>query len=102
MAGWNVTVVNKTDKSIEITWSQPSNLFDGEIRFYVVLARKVNSSSEPPGKIVDENTTLSEITGLNGYTEYLVGVIAVDGDGIPFKSEDVSVMTNEGGELYFN
>ena len=38
------------------------------------------------------------ITDLDGYTEYNVSGVAVDGDGMPFKSADVVVMTDEGGE----
>ncbi len=74
-----------------------SNLLSSGIRFYVVLARKTNSSSVSTGEIVAENTTTSQITGLDEYTEYKVGVVAVNGNGIPFKSEDVLIMTDEGG-----
>ena len=38
------------------------------------------------------------ITDLTEYTEYKVSVVAVDDDGMPFKSADVLVMTDEGGE----
>ena len=85
--------------SIGIIWNHPNKLLSGDIRLYVALARKTNSSSETTGDIVAEHTTAGEITGLNGYTEYVVGVVAVDGDGTPFKSEYVLVMTDEGGEL---
>ena len=85
--------------SIGIIWNHPNKLLSGGIRFYVALARKTNSSSETTGEVVAEHTTAREITGLNGYTEYVVGVVAVDGDGTPFKSEYVLVMTDEGGEL---
>ena len=97
-----MTVVNKTDKSIAVIWSNPINLLSGGISFYVVLARKTNSSSELTGEIVAANTTASKITGLDGYTEYNVGVVAVDDDGTPFKSADVSAMTEEGGESHYN
>ncbi|KAL9986065.1 hypothetical protein ACROYT_G000134 [Oculina patagonica] len=96
LAGWNVTVVNKTAKSIGIIWSNPSNLLNGGIRFYVALARKTNNSSEAFGKVLSKNTTALEITDLNGFTEYNVGVVAADGDGTPYKSADVLVLTNEG------
>ena len=93
-----MAVVNKTAKSMKIIWSHPTNLLSGGIRFYFALARKTNSSSEKPGELVAENTTASKIKGLNPYTEYKVGVVAVDGYGTPFKSESVLVMTDEGGE----
>ncbi|XP_078366044.1 MAM and LDL-receptor class A domain-containing protein 1-like [Oculina patagonica] len=96
LVDWNVTVVNKTAKSIAIIWSHPTNLLSGGIRFYVAFARRINSSSESTGEIVAQNTTESEITYLSGYTEYNVGVVAVDGDGTPFKSNEVLVMTDEG------
>ena len=91
-------MVNRRTKSIGIIWSHPTNLLSGGIRFYVALARKTNSSSEATGKILAKNITALEITDLNAYTEYDVGVVAVNHYGTPFKSEDVVVMTDEGGE----
>ena len=44
------------------------------------------------------NVTASEITELDVYTEYTVSAIAVDGNGMPFRSAEVLVMTDEGGE----
>lgn len=100
LADWNVTVVSKTAKSIGISWSSPScRLPNGGIRFYVALA-KTNSSSETIGEIMAENVTAAEIKDLEGSREYKVVVVAVDGDGTPFKSVDVLVMTDEGGEKY--
>ena len=95
--GWSVTVVSKTAKAIGISWSSPASLLNGGIRFYVALAREINSSSGPIGEILAENMT-SEIENLDEYTEYKVTVVAVDSDGLPFKSADVLVMTDEGGE----
>lgn len=45
-----------------------------------------------------ENVTASEITELDEYTEYKVSAVAVDGNGMPFKSSEVLVKTDEGGE----
>lgn len=101
MSGWNLTVVNKTAKSIGITWSPPPILLDGGIRFYVAVAKKVNSG-ESSAEIMPNNTGVIEIIGLLGNTEYNVSVVAVDGYGIPFKSTDVIVMTDEGGEIHYN
>jgi len=42
--------------------------------------------------------TASEITELDGYTEYNISVVAVDSNGMAFKSAEVLVMTDEGGE----
>lgn len=87
--------VNKTTKSVGITWSSPNNLLIGGIRYYVALAR---NSIESSGEVLAKNTTDLEIKDLIGYTEYDVGVLAVNGDGVPFKSADVLVMTDERGE----
>jgi len=38
------------------------------------------------------------IADLDEYTEYNVSVVAVGDDGMPFKSAEVLVMTDEGGE----
>lgn len=101
LVDWNITVISKSEKSIGIIWSQPTNLISGGIRFYVAFARRINSSSEPTGEIVAQNTTESEITGLKEYVEYNVGVVVVDGDGIPFKSNEVLVTTDEGGKFHY-
>ena len=99
LAGWSITVVNQTSRSIGISWSSPTSLINGGIRFYVVLAGKINSSSESFGEILAGNVTASEITELDEYTEYKVTVVAVDGYGMPYKSAEVLVMTDEGGEF---
>ena len=96
LAGWSVTVESKTARSVEISWSSPTSFLNSGIRFYVLLARKINSHSI--GEIVAPNVTASEITELNEYTEYKVSIAAVDGNGMPFKSAEVLVMTDEGGE----
>ena len=93
-----MTVANRTTKSIRIVWSNPNNLRSGGVRFYVTLARKTNSSSESFGKIVPGNTTTSEITDLDAYTEYNVSVVVVNVNGTQFKTADVLTRTDEGGE----
>lgn len=99
MAGWSVTVVSQTSRSIGISWSSPTSLINGGTSFYVALARKINSSDESFGEILAGNVTASEITELDEYTEYKVTVVAVDGNAMPFKSAEVLVMTDEGGEF---
>ena len=98
LAGWNVTVGNKTGRTIEISWNSPASVLYSGIRFYVALARKINSSNESTGQIVAGNVTASQITELDEYTEYKVSVVAVDGNSMPFKSAEVSFITDEGGE----
>ena len=68
------------------------------MRFYVALARKTNGSEVLAVKIVPKNTTALEITGLDVYTEYNIGIVAVTGDGTPLKSATILAMTDEGGE----
>lgn len=98
MAGWSVSVVSQTARSIGISWSNPTSPINGGISFYVALAKKINSSSELIGEILAGNVTASEITELDEYTEYKVTVVAVDGNRMPFKSAEVLVLTDEGGE----
>ena len=94
----NVTVVNRTTNSIEIIWSNPVHLQSGGVRFYVTLARSSNSSSEPIGKLEPGNTTKSEIKDLEAYTEYNISVVVVNVNGAQYKTADVLVWTDEGGE----
>lgn len=98
IAGWNVTVVNKTIKSLGVLWSDLSNQLNGGVRQYIVLARNTKNS-ELTAKIVPSNKTSSEIADLNCYTKYSVSVGGVNGDGMPYKSVDVLAMTKEWGEL---
>lgn len=98
MADWNVSVVNRTTKSIGIIWSIPTDLLNKEVHFYVALARKANSSSVSAGKIVPASTTAVEITYLHAYTEYIVSVVVVNDNSTQFKSQNVLTMTKEGGE----
>ena len=100
LADWNVTVTNKTARSIGVSWSSPASLLYGGIQFYFALARKINSSSESVSEIVAGNVTALEIKDLEGFTEYKVSVVAVNVDGTPFESEEVLVKTSEGGEKY--
>jgi len=95
--GWSVQLASKTAESIGVSWSSPTSLAGG-VRFYVALARKIKSSNEPIGEILAGNITASVIVDLDEHTEYNVSVVAVGGDGMPFKSAEVLVMTDEGGE----
>jgi len=94
LADWNVTVVNKTANSIGVKWNSPASL--GGIRFYFVLARKTYSNSESISELGAGNSIASVIKDLEGSREYEIAVVAVSGDGTPFKSADVVVTTNEG------
>ncbi|XP_022786238.1 uncharacterized protein LOC111326491 isoform X2 [Stylophora pistillata] len=97
LANWNLTVANKTTTSIRIMWNNPVNLFNSGESFYVAIAERVmNVSSVSNGKLLPGNTTSSEITNLEIYTEYNIYVIIVDSNGSPFKSGVVVTMTDEG------
>lgn len=88
--------MNKTANSIGVKWNSPASL--GGIRFYFVLARKTYSNSESISELGAGNSIASVIKDLEGSREYEIAVVAVSGDGTPFKSADVVVTTNEGGE----
>ena len=100
LTDWNVTVVNKTASSIGVSWSNPASVLNGGIRFYFALARKINSSSESVSEIVAGNVTALEFKDLETFREYIVAVVAVNVDGTPFESAEVSVNTDEGGKNY--
>ena len=46
------------------------------------------------------NVTALEFKDLETFREYIVAVVAVNVDGTPFESAEVSVNTDEGGENY--
>ena len=102
LANWNLNVANKTTTSIRIYWNNPVNELSFGISFYVAIAeRMMNVSSVSNGKVLPGNTTSSEITNLEIYTEYNIYVIIVDSKGTPFKSAVFVTMTDEGSKLVF-
>ena len=102
LANWNLNVANKTTTSIRIYWNNPVNELSFGISFYVAIAeRMMNASSVSNGKLLPGNTTSSEITNLEIYTEYNIYVIIVDNKGTPFKSAVFVTMTDEGSKLVF-
>ena len=93
-------MTNKTTKSIRIYWNNPVNELSSGVSFYVAIAeRMMNTSSVSNGKLIPGNTTSSEITNLESYTEYSIYVIFVDSKGSPFKSAVLATKTDEGSKL---
>ena len=97
LAKWNVTVVNKTTKSLSVRWADLTNHLHGGVRHYITIARNTDNGALSH-QILPSNTTHTQITGLAVYTEYSISVVGVSGVGLPFKSEQVLAMTDEGGE----
>jgi len=97
LAGWNVTAVNKTTKSLSVRWADLTNHLHGGVRHYITIARNTDNGALSH-QILPSNTTHTQITGLAVYTEYSISVVGVSGVGLPFKSVQVLAMTDEGGE----
>ena len=95
LAGWNVTLENKTSNSLQLRWMDIKHRLNGGLRFFVVNS-KSSYSSVPVRKIFSPNITSAEITGLDPYTVYNVNVVAIDGYGSPFQSTFLQARTDEG------
>lgn len=95
--GWNVTVVNASQSSVTFQWPNLTDVLGNEIRAYVALL-ETTSGKKAAGDIVFLNVTSIKIDGLQGATEYLVYVVAVDVLGQPHRSSQVLAVTEEGGE----
>ena len=95
LAGWNVTLENKTSNSLQLRWTDIKHRLNGGLRFFVVNS-KSSYSSVPARKIFSPNITSAEITGLDPYTVYNVSVVAIDGYGSPFQSTFLQARTDEG------
>jgi len=97
LAGWNVTIENKTSDSLQLRWMDINHRLNGSIRFFVVTA-KSSYGSVPVRKLFSPNITSAKIRELDPYTEYNVSVVAIDGNGSPFQSTFLQARTDEGGE----
>ncbi|XP_044162898.1 uncharacterized protein LOC114956623 [Acropora millepora] len=94
LAGWNVTLVNKSCSSLHLQWMDVKYWLYGGVRFFVVAAKN-SYSSVPIRKLFSPNITSAEITGLDPYTEYNVSVVAIDDSGSPFNSSVIHARTDE-------
>ncbi|KAK2561818.1 MAM and fibronectin type III domain-containing protein 1 [Acropora cervicornis] len=97
LAGWNVTIENKTSDSLQLRWRDINHRLNGGIRFFVVTA-KSSYGSVPVRKLFSPNITSAKIRELDPYTEYNVSVVAIDGNGSPFQSTFLQARTDEGGK----
>ena len=97
LAGWNVTIENKTSNSLQLRWMDINHRLNGGIRFFVVMA-KSRYGSVPVRKLFSPNITSVMIKELDPYTEYNVRVVAIDGNGSPFQSTFLQARTDEGGK----
>jgi len=95
LAGWNVTIENKTSDSLQLRWRDINHRLNGGIRFFVVTA-KSSYGSVPVRKLFSPNITSAKIRELDPYTEYNVSVVAIDGNGSPFQSTFLQARTDEG------
>ncbi|XP_015762664.1 PREDICTED: uncharacterized protein LOC107341715 isoform X3 [Acropora digitifera] len=93
LAGWSVTLENKTSSSLQLQWMDINHRLNGGVRFFVVIA-KSSYSSVPVRKLFSPNITLAEIMGLDPYTVYNVSVVAIDGYGSPFRSTVLQAKTS--------
>ena len=89
--------MNRTSTSFTLGWRDLANQLSGGVRFYIAIVRKANGSLTSR-KLLNSNATSTVMTGLGTYTEYNISVLAISGDGRPFKSENILAMTDEGGE----
>lgn len=93
--------MNRTSTSFALGWRDLANQLSGGVRFYIAIVRKANGSLTSR-KLLNPNATSTVMTGLSTYTEYNISVLAISGDGRPFKSENILIMTDEGGEKMTN
>ncbi|XP_044162896.1 MAM and LDL-receptor class A domain-containing protein 1-like [Acropora millepora] len=93
LAGWNVTLVNKSCSSLHLQWMDVKYWLNGGVRFFVVAAKN-SYSSVPIRKLFSPNITSAEITGLDPYTVYNVSVVVIDGNRSAFKSTVLQARTD--------
>lgn len=97
---WNVTVENTTRYSIIIKWQNLTPVINKLVLHYIVQIRSKNGSDVLNAMVVNGSKTHVNIAGLSPYTEYPVTVIGVASDGQPYKSSNVTALTEEGGIVF--
>ena len=97
-SGWHLTTINVTGNSAHVQWPKLDSEIDQslEVRAYIVVAA-VQHQWEKSGRIVSSSTSLAGIYGLSPFREYQITVFAVDVTGQLYKSNEMSVTTDEGG-----
>lgn len=97
---WNITVENTTRTSIIFNWQNLTPVINKLVLHYIVQIRNKNGSDVLNAMVVNGNTTYVNIAGLSPYTEYQVSVVGVTNDGQPYKSSNVTALTEEGGTAF--
>ena len=97
---WNITVENTTRYSIIINWQNLTRVINKMVLHYIGQIRSKNGSDVINAIIVNGNTTYVNIAGLSPYTEYQVMVVGVASDRQPYKSSNVTALTEEGGNVF--
>ena len=99
---WNITVENTTRYSVLINWQNLTPVINKMVLHYIVQLRSKNGSDVLNAMVVNGSATYASIAGLSAYTEYPVTVVGVASDGQPYKSSNVTALTEEGGIVFLS
>ena len=97
---WNITVENTTRYSVIINWQNLTPVINKMVLHYIVQLKSKNGSDVLNAMVVNGSATYANIAGLSTYTEYPVTVVGVASDGQPYKSSNVTALTEEGGIVF--
>ena len=98
---WNITAENTTTYSATIGWKNLTKVINKLVLHYIVQMRSKNGSHALNAMVVNGSKSSVNIAGLSPYTEYQVTVVGVASDGQPYKSSNVTTLTEEGGTVFF-
>ena len=103
ISGWNLNILNVTEKSFYVQWQGLTNEISQPVKAYIVYVswQKHYERYEVTGKIVPSNVTSVTLDGLDAFTDFTVLIFAADVLGNPHKSSITNVKTLEGGEYLF-
>jgi len=96
---WNITVGNTTRYSIIVNWQSLTPVINKMVLQYIVQIRSKDGSDVLNAMLANGSATYVNMAGLSPYTEYPVNVVGVASDGQPYKSSNVTALTEEGGIL---
>ena len=97
MDGWNVTVLHVSQSSITFQWPNLTDVLGNRVRAYVAIV-ETTDGKEIAGDIFFPNVTSTTTGRLEGGTEYRLFAVVVDVLGQPYRSSEVLIFTEEGGE----
>ena len=100
ISGWNLNIVNVTEKSFYVQWQGLTNEISQPVKAYIVYVSWQNhyGRHEVTGKILPSNVTSTTLDGLDAFTDFTVLIFAADVLGNPYKSSVTNIKTLEGGE----